>query len=188
MPKIGTRGNLPSKDKRSQSFRQIPLNLQTNGTTLHSVEAPNQGDLQHHQRPAMGQTPETNQIQSFAFWVGGILFLPRLQNAPNCPLLDSPKVPGGARLVRLTQRVYPYSQSSLRTTKHSTFSKITLDRPIQGDRLTIQVPNYKVYFLPFLILYTPHLNKLLFYASNHRSTSIHGSTSIYCSPSIHMLR
>jgi len=75
--------------------------------------------------------------------------------------------------------VHPHSQSSLQTTNHSTFSGTTLDHPIQGDRLIIQVSDYRVYFLLFLILYTPHLNEVLFYAFNHCSTSIHYSLSIH---------
>ena len=57
------------------------------------------------------------------------------------------------------------------------FLGATIDRPIQGDRLTIQVLDYRAYFLSFLILCTLLLNKILFYAPNNCGTSIHGSTT-----------
>ena len=120
--------------------------------------------LQHHQKPALRQTSENNSTQSLASKVEGKLFIPQLQSAPKHPLLGPPKVPGGAHLTGLTQKIYLHSRSSLRITKHPTFLGTTLDRPIKGNQLTIQVSDCRAYFLSFFILCTPHLNKIFFYA------------------------
>ena len=64
--------------------------------THHFAEALDQRDLQHHQRPILGQTLEAHPTQSFISQVGEILLLSRLQRAPNSPLLGPLKVPGRA--------------------------------------------------------------------------------------------
>jgi len=81
----------------------------------------------------MGQTTEANLTQSLTFWVEEILFLPLQQMEQNRTLLGLSKVPGGSRPGRLTQTVHPFSQSSLKTTKHLTFLKTIFDHSVQGD-------------------------------------------------------
>ena len=56
----------------------------------------------------MGQMPEVGPAQSLTARVRGVLLIPRLQGAPDYPLLGPPKISGGAHPVRLSQGVHPH--------------------------------------------------------------------------------
>ena len=62
--------------------------------------------------PGSDSRDQSNTI--LASRVRGILFLPRLQRAPNCSLLGPLKIPGGARPAVLTQRIHSHSEVTFR--------------------------------------------------------------------------
>jgi len=62
-------GNLLTRNKRSQSSPST--HFEAIDGILHSVETPDQQNLQHNQRLTMSQTSDTTPAQSFAPQVGG---------------------------------------------------------------------------------------------------------------------
>ena len=55
------------------------------------------------------------------------------------PLLGPLKVPGGARKIRLPQRVCPHSENRLEITKDPIFIEAAYDHVIQSDRMTLRI-------------------------------------------------
>ena len=90
-----------------------------------------------------------------------------------------------------SSRTYSKNISSLQkqSSANRTFNppESNIDLPMQDDRLSkLQV--HRACYLPFLILCTLFLNKILFYAPNHHNISIHCSTLIHYNSSIHTPR
>ena len=136
MPKTKTGATCLQKASASNPLTEPAPSLPVD-KAVHSIEAPNQRGLQHHQGSAMGQASETHPVRLLASRSRRVLFPPRWQRTQDYPLLNPPEVPARAHLSRLSQGVRPHTRSSLRvwTTKRFSHPTTSCSHPIQDNRL-----------------------------------------------------